>query len=830
MLTAEIIDTVPVVQTATKSSNRPARVRTNNGSLAHPRIDPNDTRNGSVFARDVSIRDFLLSVYGGEEKSSTGLNIPCPESSAPDGENVRIHDDADADRATVHSETLATLLELEPSTHTLTSWDWLIQVVCKQDKNLAGRIVKLVPHDEIADLVQEFTTDLVTDLSALRSAVKLAQDTEEATIPFATALADEPAERPSTNWQIADGYFVTLEPGRLGTYKTEKSFDKETNEVNYSDRLVRPYVVYATHRRRQMQVSMEGAPRPLAGSDEVKIAILDRRGNVYESDWMPAADARTWGGIDSVDAPIAKPLSRTDTEAILNGIRVLNREDRIESVNWTSMGWVQKDANTIAYLAPASSYERGIGVTDVYSVQPDSRSDDGALSDFDLSVGLAPLSETDDERIAALRAATVDLFDFLDDKTMTVLIGAFGAALLGVPGFTANLTAESDSGKSLVAALVQGLTSDYAPDGDAVGIYLPMSRPGGIKTKASFYRHCYLFMDDYRVSRGSAAVSRSTDTVQEVVQGIYGSVGAAVGSGAGSLARVTGIRTSAVMTSEIIHPEKAIRRRMMIVRMPSLTEDDHKRRFEWIEQKHLVARGFMGDLVAWLADRMHDAGGVEKFIRAMRRRTSLATGRFGGIDVVGRCAVAWEIIAEYAEAIGDAHTVRWITEQIIGTLLPEIAVTQKERVRESSPAVDVLNWLTEQFQAGNASFDPFDGSPHGVRDGGDLNTLGWRHDTARQAWVPGRMNLGIASEKMDMVFVNKASVRAALKETQHDPATTPIADLLKTYVVAGTTPGGAIPSSTGIADARGKKGYMFPAAAFFGKAPREAYDNDKPFG
>lgn len=811
MLTAEIIATLPEIVLPTKDGKtRPAHVRTQRALLAD-----GDDRIGTQFARRVSIRDLLIEIYDAEETSSTGLNILCPGSSEPHGENIRIEDDADADRCTVWSETLASELGLESGTHTMASWDWLIRIICDGDAKLAAGILRGRTDEEVFDLIREFTDGLVTDNESLRAAVKLSNEVDQATIPFTEVVAEKASERPSTRWDIADGYFVTLEPGKVGTYKSERQVNPETGDVSWSNRLVRPYVVYATQRRRQMVVSPEGVPRVLRGADEYVLAVIDSRGTLHESDWMTGKRAKSWEGVDEVDAPIAKPLQRSDTDAIINGIRVLGREDRVETTNWTSMGWVQ-DGDTIAYIAPSGSFERGVGVTDRFSVDMDSRSDDSALSEFDRSVGLAPASTTDEERSEAMRAATLDLFGIISHEAITGMLGAFAAALLGMPGFTCNLTAPSDSGKSMFAGLVQGLTSDLPPDGDAVGIYLPQSRPAGIVTKAGFYRHMMLMMDDFRISRNAMKSARATEAVEEVVQGIYGSTGGAKGAGAGSLARVASVRTSAILTSEVIHGEKAIRRRMLVVEMKVPTSAEFDARQEWADTKHLTARRFLTDFVAWLADRVYDAGGVQKFAREMRRQASVATGANGGVDTVGRCEIAWRMMHDYALSIGDKTVTRWIRHTVVGEIIPKLAKSQGERVRETSPAFDAIEWLVEEFHAGRGCFAPAEGTPDGITDADKLTKLGWRHDTARQAWVEARTTLGIASHDHTQVFIPRGVMRSALEATQHDPRMTPITELMKKLVSEGTTAGGSIPASLGIANARGKKGFILDAAQFFG--------------
>ncbi len=811
MLTAEIIATLPEVVVATKDGKtRPAYVRTQRALLAD-----GDNRIGTQFARRLSIRDLLIEVYDAEVTSSTGVNILCQGSSEPHGENVRIAEDADCDRCTVWSETLASELGVESGTHTMSSWDWLIRIVCNGDPKLAAALIRDRSDEEVIDLIREFTDGTLTDTESLRAAVKLADDVDEATLPFAEVVAEKAAERPSTRWDIADGYFVTLEPGKVGTYKTERQVDPESGNVTYSNRLVRPYVVYATQRRRQMVVSPEGVPRVLRGADEYTLAVIDSRGTRYESDWMTGKKAKSWEGVDEVDAPIAKPLQRSDTDAIINGIRVLGREDRVETTNWTSMGWVQ-DGDTIAYIAPSGSFERGVGVTDRFSVDMDSRSDDSSLSEFDRSVGLAPASTNDAERSDAMRAATMELFDIISHEAMTGMLGAFSAALLGMPGFTCNLTAPSDSGKSMFAGLVQGLTSDLPPDGDAVGIYLPQSRPAGIVTKAGFYRHMLLLMDDFRISRNAQKTARATEAVEEVVQGIYGSTGGAKGAGAGSLARVASVRTSSILTSEVIHPEKAIRRRMLVVEMRVPTSEEFDARQEWSDTRHLTARRFLTDFVAWLADRVYEAGGVQKFAREMRRQASIATGANGGVDTVGRCEVAWRMMHDYALSIGDKKVSRWIRHTVVGELIPKLAKSQGERVKETSPAFDAMEWLVEEFHAGRGCFTPASGAPDGLTDADTLTKLGWRHDTARQAWVEARATLGIASQDHRHVFIPRGVMRSALEATQHDPRMTPINELMKKLVAEGTTSGGAIPASLGIANARGKKGFILDAGQFFG--------------
>lgn len=808
MLTAEIIATLPEI-VAKDGKNRVAHKRT----LRTPRPD-GDTRLGTQFERRVSIRDFLIEVYDAEETSSTGLNILCPGSSQPHGENIRVEQDADCDRCTVWSETLASELGVESGTHTMSSWDWLIRIICDGDPKLAAGILRNRSDEEVFDLIAEFTDDLTTDIESLRAAVKLSDEVDQVTIPFTEAAAESASNRPSTRWDIADGYFVTLEPGKVGTYKSERNVSEE-GDVTYSNRLVRPFVVYATHRRRQMVVSPEGTPRVLRGADELKLAIIDSRGNLFESDWMTGKKAKSWEGIDEVDAPIAKPLDRKDTEAILNGVRLIGREDRVETTNWTSMGWVQ-DGDTIAYIAPAGSYERGVGVTDKYSVSMDSRSDDASLTEFDQSVGLVAASTSDAERSDALRAATRDLFGIINDEAMTGMIGAVGAALLGMPGFTCNLTAPSDSGKSLFAGLVQGLTSDLAPDGDAVGIYLPQSRPAGIVTKAGFFRHMPLLMDDFRISRNAQKTARATEAVEEVVQGIYGSTGGAKGAGAGSLARVASIRTSAILTSEVIHSEKAIRRRMLVVEMRVPSAADFEARQDWIDTRHLTARRFLTDFIVWLAEKVNDAGGVAKFIREMRRLSSLATGANGGVDTVARCSVAWGVIHDYALSIGDRDISRWIRHHVVGTVIPKLVKSQSARIKETSPANDALEWIVEEFHAGRGSFAPAAGTPDGLTDAEELTKLGWHHDTFRQAWVEARTTLGIASRDLKYVFIPRGVMRSALEATQHDSKLTPIVELMKSLVAEGTTSGGSIPSSMGIANSRGKKGFLVTADRFFG--------------
>ncbi|MBG9887132.1 hypothetical protein ABE10_11435 [Bacillus toyonensis] len=703
-------------------------------------------RPGDHMAAECRISDLLVEVYGAEEDGNDGLEIPSPDGTySGNGSNARIYrDDEDGiERVTVHGANRLDDFGID-SANSLSSWDWLGQVILAGDWSAAARlahhydpasggsgwddlIADLVAFDRDADsLLGERvpTAEPADELEALLEPQKRDDGTplDPATATWAEAL-EHRIEREfpirGTTWAIASG-------SNIGYWRLGK-LDPKTKEREPDVRLT-DWVAWRSEAHEYLTIDEEGQPsRVPQNAVQYRVQLVDRFGRRFTSQRLyGATESLTVAAIDELDAGVALPDQRNDERVIWDGMRKLGRHDGSQKRTrvFTSTGWLHEDGQAPVFLMPSGSYDHGKReITDAYRVDLSPGSEQAGLARLDRKVGLDALSEDKRQRQEAVDALFALIGIAGDDHVGVALIGALLAPLTGQQmNAPLDLYGLSGSGKSWIAACAQSFYTAYPLTGKAFMLSIPHSTPTGSSLKASFFRHLAVFADDLRVSGSPRDTERMRSLATSLIQQAYGAEGATKGATAVSLAGVPTVTSGAILTSEHLIQETAVMRRIV-----GLEAISYNAEAATAFKRSYVASGtprrFLADYIQHIAERIEDMGGLAELAddatTAAEDWTSAHKGYRPGVDVVGVLASAWGSVFDYLEK----HGLRGdVSKKRVGEVLAELADRNAESVQSTDVGKGILDHLRGVLESRSGYLTPWHGQPPVRRDAA---AFGW---------------------------------------------------------------------------------------------------------
>ena len=612
---------------------------------------------------------------------------------------------------------------------------------------------------------------------------------------------------------------------RHGVYKRTRTFDAALQKEIIADSRVSTWLAFKSSKVEQFTVDAQGVPIE-AADPVITVTMATSKGGVRTKKGFTIEQAHDVSAVvNKLDFGVEIPIELSDVKRIKNSLLTLGADDGGTSLvaQIGSLGWMRQEAKSPwVYLAPTGSVTAA-GPTSDFTVGPPPRSDEGALTEGQRSIGFPMIPQATDAIRDAARSVPAFLAITPTGPAGIAVLGAMLAAPLALTSrLTVFLAALPEVGKSKLLACVQAFLTGSAQGTSWTGGDVGKASAKGAPISAKWSRHSTSIWDDYRVPEDYAAASIMKLVVTNVVQDSYGGTDSgAKSTKGGGLTSVSTSDTMVLMSGEALPESQGILSRAISVQLVlgdvAMTPRGSSPLDEFRKGDVLAraAQEIYGAYIQWLAGKLDAAGSLRVFSSATAEaRSEVTPGNGRSAEIAGAIAVGWLRFREFAVEKGFADLLP--SDEEITSAVSLLAGTSAGLVAEANPASAIIRAARDMVAASDGHLELHDGTVP-MRE--IAPSLGWHwrasatinSDSVGQ-YEPSRTTIGVFTEDRKHILMKSKAVDsikrtiglAGLPQSQLNAGFMPL-------LSPGSTPSERSPAEYGL---NRRRGYLLPAALF----------------
>ncbi|TFD26626.1 hypothetical protein [Cryobacterium lyxosi] len=753
-------------------TNPPVKLLTTPGLTHKTPEGANDTRPGTLFAREVTPESLLVALYGGVQEGGT---LRFPRGDNPGNPNTHIYVEPDGTHKVVfYGETMARMFDANGH-QKFNSFDILAHRLQVEKSQAAKYVMKFRrPDGTYAPLIESLTSPetpqsgipgAAAEVGAMENVRQHDTDLTNRPVPATVRAAIE------TKTTLA----VFLEGGvvvRLGANPEillrSSRPGEDGKKVEYLQHLT-AWVPWMTGTHEVYEVRVDGRVQSTQES-EFFLEILTAGGRRHTlADPLNEATVYDLKKLRSRfhRAAITLPIPAAHRAHIENVISTLGAADqsRDARIAYSAMGWALVDGNW-TYLAPAGSVTAA-GIRDLVVARPGARDGEG-LPPAMAKVGFDRIPAGDELHEAAASIAAFKAIMPNSDAPWIALGALWSAVLPQDKHTTLAIRGTTGGGKSGVMGALQAFQSGAGPAAGEFTASL-ITRPSaiGLEARAAWSRFALATWDDHRMSGTDAvADAQAAARVETLIQlGIGAETGAKSNVGRG-IAQSRDMSFTGVLTCEELPRGGAgIVNRLVAVQLEPGDVELTPRgtsAFDLFIQDFAdsgKARALHAAYLRWLAERMDnaDGNGLRSLHREVEKeKKAWHPERATRADVSGSTiAVGWRMFRIFARL----HEIEDLLppEKEVDAAIVSVVNANAGLAADEDPALRILLDIRDRLGSrGYISGDSF------RVPGNHQYRLGW--EAQREGYSHGnKLHLGTITPDFKNVIISRNAVKEVAK-------------------------------------------------------------------